>query len=59
MVIHTNEDKYNMMIIYGECHKNAAEATHTYGTCFPGRPKSTPKTFVSLNMNLKNYLRQF
>lgn len=55
MVIHTYEDKYNMIIIYGKCHENAAKATHTYRTRFPGRPTPTPKTFVSLSKNLLNY----
>lgn len=38
-----------MVLIYGECHKNAYAAVHLYGVRFPDR-----KTFVSF-ANLDNY----
>lgn len=55
MVFHTNEDKLNMILIYGECRKNASEAERLYEIRFPDRPLPDRKTFVSLCSNLKDY----
>lgn len=44
-----------MVLIYGECHKNAYAAVRLYEVRFPERPRPDRKTFVSLCANLDNY----
>lgn len=55
MVLHTNRDKLNMVLIYGECRKNSSAAVDLYGRRFPERPRPDRKTFVSLCANLDHY----
>lgn len=55
MVHHTNQDKLNMVLVYGECHQNASEAVRCYRARFPDRPTPDRKSFVALCTNLATY----
>ena len=53
MVLHTNEDKLNMVLIYGESRRNASEVMRLYALQFPNRPLPDHKTLISLCENLR------
>ena len=55
MVHHTNQDKLNMVLVYGECHQNASEAVRCYRARFTDRPTPDRKSFVALCTNLATY----
>lgn len=52
---HTNVDKVNMLLIYGQSNKNSTEAKRMYQLQFPNRPQPDRKTFSNLCNNLKDY----
>lgn len=43
-----------MLLIYGECRRNAAEAARVYAERFPGRNAPTPPVFHRILQNLRN-----
>lgn len=55
MVRYTNEDKLNMILIYGECRRNSRKANRLFRLRFPNRPTPDKKTFIMLCKNLRNY----
>lgn len=54
MVRYTNQEKYDMLIVYGECSENARAAVRLYRERYPNRSQPTKKTFGDLKKNLVN-----
>jgi hypothetical protein len=50
---YNNDEKTDMILIYGECGKNATDAADLYAERFPDRIYPVPKTFRKLETKLR------
>uniref|UniRef100_V5GSI1 DUF4817 domain-containing protein n=1 Tax=Anoplophora glabripennis TaxID=217634 RepID=V5GSI1_ANOGL len=56
MVQYSNAEKFDIMMIYGECRRNARAATRLYRLRYPNRRRQpNDKTFKNLATNLMQY----
>lgn len=53
VISYSNEHKLDMILIYGECHRNARASKRLYVQRYPGRPAPSDKLFTKLANNLK------
>ncbi|KAF2897295.1 hypothetical protein ILUMI_08880 [Ignelater luminosus] len=51
--MHTNDEKTDMILIYGESKKNTVLALRLYRQHYPARRASTDKIFKRLEMSLR------
>lgn len=57
MPVYSNEEKLDMILIYGECRRNAKSSWRMYHERFPNRPIPSDKMFTKLCRNLGTYGR--
>lgn len=55
MVQYSNEEKTDMLLVYGECRSNGREARRVYAQRYPHRRIPDHKTFSKLCQNLREY----
>lgn len=55
MVQFSNEEKVDMLLVFGECRSNCREAKRVYAQRYPHRRVPDAKTFPSLCKNLREY----
>jgi hypothetical protein len=55
---YNNDEKTDMILIYGECGKNATDAADLYAERFPDRIYPVPKTFRKLETKLREALEE-
>lgn len=51
--MYTNDEKTDMILIFGECRRNASEAARLYSQRYPNRRSPTDKIFRRLEMQLR------
>ena len=55
MVQYTQEEKLDMILVYGECRKNSVEAKRVYQQRYPDRKQPSRINFSDLCKNLRRY----
>ena len=52
-MVFTNEEMFDMLLIYGECFQNAKQAEQRYAERFPERSHPTRPTFTNIVSRLR------
>lgn len=52
---YSNEEKYDMLVVYIQCHRNAGAAGNSYFENYPDRPQPHRTYFQKLTSNLLNF----
>jgi hypothetical protein len=52
MVVYSNQEKLEMILIYGECQRNSKASQRLYRDRFPNKPVPSDKMFTKLAKNL-------